>query len=377
MKKKLLYVVNVDWFFISHRLPLAIEAINQGYEVHIATHLSNHKEQLEEAGLIVHNLPISRSSLSVFSLFSFFLKLKKIFQDLKPDIVHLVTIKPVLVGGIAARLFKVPAVVSAISGLGYIFLDQGILALIRRSLVQFLYRLALAHKNIIVIFQNEDDKKIITSYTKLSDKNISLIGGSGANINTFYYEQPSTKNLIALLPARLLKDKGILEFVEAARILKVRNVKVTFVLAGNIDYDNPSSISKKELDSWISEGIIEYWGFRDNMCKTLAQSSIVVLPSYREGFPKVLMEAAAKGRAIITTDVPGCRDAIINNITGILVPPKNSDLLANAIQYLIEDPEKIISMGREGRDLAEKKFDEAIIIQKHLDGYERLISNIS
>jgi len=179
------------------------------------------------------------------------------------------------------------------------------------------------------------------------------------------------------LPARLLKDKGILEFVEAARILKVRNVKVTFVLAGNIDYDNPSSISKKDLDSWISEGIIEYWGFRDNMCKTLAQSSIVVLPSYREGFPKVLMEAAAKGRAIITTDVPGCRDAIINNITGILVPPKNSDLLANAIQHLIEDPEKIISMGREGRDLAEKKFDEAIIIQKHLDGYERLISNIS
>ena len=331
MKKKLLYVVNVDWFFISHRLPLAIEAINQGYEVHIATHLSNHKEQLEEAGLIVHNLPISRSSLSVFSLFSFFLKLKKIFQYLKPDIVHLVTIKPVLVGGIAARLFKVPAVVSAISGLGYIFLDQGILALIRRSIVQFLYRLALAHKNIIVIFQNEDDKKIITSY--IFFKNFSLIGGSGANINTFYYEQPSTKNLIALLPARLLKDKGILEFVEAARILKVRNVKVTFVLAGNIDYDNPSSISKKELDSWISEGIIEYWGFRDNMCKTLAQSSIVVLPSYREG--QILLLVSASADALDTTDVPGCRDAIINNITGILVPPKNSDLLANAIQHLI------------------------------------------
>ena len=377
MKKKILFVVNVDWFFISHRLPLAIKALNQGCEVHIATHITNGRKELEDSGLIVHHFSISRSSLSLVGLISFSLQLKKILQYVKPDILHLVTIKPVLVGGIVARILKVPAVVFAISGLGYIFLNHGVVANIRRCAVGIMYRLALQHKNIMVIFQNSSDRDLIASYAKLHEDNTILIGGSGVNIEKFYYEKPSSSKPIALLPARLLKDKGVVEFVNAARLLRDRKIEVILVLVGHIDEENPSSISQHELDFWIAEGLIEYWGFREDMNATIAQSSVVVLPSYREGFPKVLMEASAKGRAIITTDVPGCRDAIINNVTGILVPPKNSLQLANAIQALIQSPEKLLSMGQQGRLLAEKKFDENIIISKQLDGYKTLISNIS
>ena len=377
MKKKILYVVNVDWFFTSHRLPLAIKAIQQGYEVHLATHITQETTQLKQAGIIIHPLSFSRSSLNIFGLISFYLQLKKIFISLQPDILHLVTIKPVLVGCIVARVTKVPAVVAAISGLGFLFTDQGIIASIKRFLAGMLYKFSLRHPNLKVIFQNTNDQEVIERYVHLTSQEISLIEGSGVDLQHYSFE-PLPKGIpIILCPTRLLQDKGVLEFVEAAKNLHAKNISARFVLVGNLDADNPASISKNLVDEWVDEGIVEYWGFQQNMSRVLGQSSIVVLASYREGFPKILMEAAAKGRPIITTDVPGCRTAIINGVTGVLVPSKNSIILAKHINDLLGSPKILAKMGLKGRQLAESNFDQEIINTKQTGIYHTLLSGIN
>ncbi len=374
MKPKLLFIVNVDWFFISHRLPIALEAVSQGYEVHVATEITDSEDKLQKHGFIVHPTTINRSSMGIISNAISFFQILKVIKEINPDLVHLVTIKPVLLGGLASRIARVPCLVVAISGLGYIYTSNGYKAMIRRWLIGKIYRIALHHNNSKLIFQNKNDMKIILDLLGRSQK-VELIEGSGVDLNKFKYLPLNDADPIVVMAARLLVDKGVRDFIKAAASLKNKRVSARFVLVGDVDPGNISTISKEEINKWINEGVIEWWGHRDDIHTIFALSSIVVLPSYYgEGLPKVLIEAAACGRAVITTDHPGCRDAIVPNISGLLVPVRDPNALEDAILQLLNNPDLCESMGLAGRNLAEKKFSIDKVCQKHMNIYKSLLS---
>ncbi len=376
--RRLLFVVNVDWFFLSHRLPIAIEALRRGYEVHIATTITDGREALERAGLVVHSIKIERSNAGMFAATHLLFNLTRLFRNVRPDIVHLVTIKPVLLGGIAARLAKVPSVVAAVSGLGFVFLSHGLLAKARRWLVGGLYRSALSHQHIKVIFQNPDDARIISRVARLSKSNVVNIPGSGVDLNHFIPTQVRRKFFVIMMASRLLREKGVLEFVRAAELLRSEKCcsdAVRFVLVGDIDPGNPGSLTPADLKAIEATGFVECWGHRGDMGDVISEADVMVLPSYREGMPKVLLEAAASGCAVITTDVPGCRDAIAPDETGFLVPAKDAEALVQAIRRFLEDPSLRVSMGKAGRKLAEEKFGIDKVVENHMQIYEELQSS--
>lgn len=374
MSRTLMFVVNVDWFFLSHRLPIALEAKRQGYQVHIATGLTDKQGELELHGLVVHPLTLDRSSAGLGNAWRTMVQLWQIFRAVRPDVVHLVTIKPVLLGGLVARLAGVPAVVAAVSGLGFVFMAKGVMASLRRWLVGGLYRLALGHHNLKVIFQNPDDQASLARLAHLTDRKVAMIRGSGVDL-TQYGVMPTPPGMpVVLLAARLLADKGVLEFVQAARLLRQRGCNARFVLVGTVDTANPTSLSDAEVLAWVQDGVVEWWGHRADMPHVLAAAQVVVLPSYYgEGLPKVLIEAAACGRVVVTTDHPGCRDAIDLGVTGVLVPVRNAVALADAMEALINDPLRCKVMGDAGRALAEKAFDVRQVVTAHLQIYEELI----
>jgi glycosyltransferase involved in cell wall biosynthesis len=375
MTRKLMFVVNVDWFFLTHRLPIALEALRQGYQVHIATRLTDKVDALHHYGLIVHSLPMDRSSAGVGNAWRTIVELWRVFRTVRPDVVHLVTIKPVLLGGLMARLAGVPTVVATISGLGFVFVAQGFKAKVRRLLVGLLYRFALGHRNLKVIFQNPDDRVCLAKVTHLPANKVVMIRGSGVDLRQYVHSSIPSGVPVVVLAARLLADKGVREFVHAARLLKQRGVFCRFCLVGTVDPANPTSLTDAELAQWVSEGVVEVWGHRSDMPQVLAGAQIVVLPSYYgEGLPKVLIEAAACGRAVVTTDHPGCRDAIAPGVTGVLVPVRDAQALAEAIQDLLDHSDKCAAMGRAGRDLAERAFDVRQVVAAHLQIYEELMA---
>lgn len=375
-KKRLLFVINTPGFFLSHRLPLAIAARECGFDVHIATGAGAGADakKISSMGFEHHAIPLSRSginpALEMVTLWSLF----RLFIKLRPDLLHLVTIKPVLYGGLMARLIKIPAVVVAISGLGTLFVsrERGRFGL--RSLVEKIYRMALAHPNLKVIFQNPDDRSTLISIGAVKESNSVIIRGSGVSVDQFTTHPEPEGIPIVTLAARLLKDKGVREFVAAAVRLKERGINARFLLAGSFDRGNPTAITEFMVNQWVVDNSIEFLGHADNIASLFSMSNIIVLPSYREGLPKVLLEAAASGRAVVTTDVPGCRDAIEPGLTGLLVPPRDSFALADAIQSLILDPERRRTMGKEGRALAEREFTIGTVVRTHLAIYNCLLS---
>ena len=308
----------------------------------------------------------------MISVISEFKEILDIIRLGAPNIVHLVTIKPVLLGGIASRLLNVPSVVYAVSGLGYVFLKKGAMAFIMRKIILYFYQLAFRHKNKCVIFQNNNDQSTLTKISLLSSNEVELINGSGVDLSVFTQQPFDSGVPIIILAARLLKDKGVKEFVEAAKLVNINNNRARFALVGEPDFHNPASIQRSELDNWEREGIIELWGHREDMEKVISLSTIVVLPSYREGFPKILIEAAACGRPIVTTDVPGCRDAIDKDITGVIVPVQDYVELAKKISFLLDHPILCRKMGNAGRIRAEEIFDINKVVQKHMKIYEDL-----
>ncbi|WP_418185382.1 glycosyltransferase family 4 protein [Aliarcobacter vitoriensis] len=367
MTKKILFVVNVDWFFISHRLPLALEALKKGYEVHLACGVSDKKEYLENLGLKVHSLNLSRSGIGIKGELKAFIEIYNVLKKVVPDIAHFVTIKPVLYGGIVSRFLSMHNKVFSISGLGFIFIKQGLKATLVRKLIKIMYGFALSGKNSHVIVQNPDDKAVVNSIVKVP---ITLIRGSGVDLSQYKYIDENNNIIKVSMASRLLKDKGVFEYIDVAKILKQKLPNVEFEIYGDIDLNNPASLTKDDIEKIKKEGFIKVHGFSTNIAKVFSDTNIVVLPSYREGLPKVLIEAAACGRAVITTDVPGCRDAIEPNVTGLLCQVRNSQSLANQIEKLILDKELRNSMGKAGRELAKKQFDIKKVIEKHFDIYE-------
>jgi len=378
MKKKLLILVNSLSFFLSHRLEVALAAKNKGYEVQIGYgEIGNANTKiLSKKGIKFFCFPLERISINpIKEMWSLFI-IWRIFRKLKPDIVHLVTIKPYLYGGIAARLAGVPSVVSAIAGLGILFNEKNWSNYFLQKILFPLFYFAFRHTNQKIIVQNLEDKKILLNLTNIDKKKILLFHGSGVNLALFssLEEIKGTTNIC--FASRLLENKGVHCYVSAARLIKKRGLKARFFLAGNLDEGNLTSLSQNELDYIIKEKVVEVLGYQKNIPSLFARSHIVCLPSfYGEGLPKVLVEAAAASRAVVTTEIPGCRDAIIPNVTGLLVPPKNPEKLADVIQYLIEHPIKRKAMGEAGRQLAERKFKIEKIVQNHLDVYDDLIKN--
>jgi glycosyltransferase involved in cell wall biosynthesis len=367
--KKLLFVVNVDWFFISHRLPIALAAIKQGFEVHLACAVTDKKEMLEAEGILVHPLALSRSGVGVLNELKTLQQLFNVIKLVKPDVVHSVTIKPVLYGNIVARLLKVPVRVSSISGLGYVFIASGIRATLFRVFISSLYKLALGGAKAI-IFQNSADRDTLKHLGVVKSEQEVFIRGSGVDLSLYPVIAEPKGAPVVMLVARLLIDKGVNEFVFAAKKIKLSHPDIRMVMVGDIDVENPKSITAQQLKAWVSDGVVEHWGYRHDVATTMSQSNVIVLPSYREGLPKSLIEAAACGRAVVTTDVPGCRDAIESNKTGLLIPVKSGDLLADAILKLIDDNELRSQFSINGRILAEEAFDIKDVIDKHLVIYK-------
>ena len=374
-KKKLLILINSLDFFCTHRLPIAEAALTKGYDVVIGYSEAGgtDPELLRQKGFIVKVVSMYAGTNPLKDLKTFY-TLWSFFKKEKPDIVHLITIKPYLYGGIISRLTGVPSIVSAISGLGTLFIHKNIKSKLLRLLLYPIYRLAFNHSNQKVIVQNEDDAKLLVRWGVLNLYKIRLIKGSGVDLENFKNLKESDGIPVISFAARLLTDKGVYEFVSAAKILNDREVQARFCLAGDLDLNNPSSLDVRELNILKNKSYIEVLGFQKDIASLYSRSHIICLPSYREGLPKTLIEAAAASRAVVTTDVPGCRDAIIPNKTGLLVPLKNSKKLADALQWLIEHPKERICMGKAGRKFAEKEFQIEKIVKNHLDIYQDLLS---
>ncbi|MBD9472251.1 glycosyltransferase family 1 protein [Achromobacter sp. K91] len=371
--RRLLFVVNNPAFFMSHRVPVALAAQQAGYEVHVATMDGPAVADIQALDMTHHAIPMTRSGKHPLQELGTLLALIRLFRHLRPQIVHLVTIKPVLYGGIAARLTRVPGMVAAISGLGFVFLSNSLKMKLVRAVVARLYRLALGHPNSRVIFQNASDRDLLKSLGAVRDAQVVMIRGAGVDLNEYRAQpEPPAPPVVVTMVARLLRDKGVQEFVQAARLLRERGLPVTMQLVGGVDAGNPASATQDDVDAWQQEGCVRALGERSDVAALYAASHIAVLPSYREGLPKSLIEAAACARAVVTTDVPGCRDAIEPGETGLLVPVRDAQALADAIARLAEDPALRQSMGAAGRALAEREFNIDRVARIHVEIYDAL-----
>lgn len=379
-KKKILFVVNVDWFFLSHRLPLALEAKRSGYTVYIAAADTGKAKDVKSYGLHFIDVQFLKSSETIFKEILVVHKLRKLYRKINPILIHHVTIRPVLYGSIAARAEKIPAVLNALSGLGYVYINNTFKNKIARIIFDQLFKWGFNHPNNILVLQNPDDVQVILARKIISITKIRIIPGSGVDTD-LYKPKPnrsSDKEAIRIaLIGRMLFDKGITEFVEAARICNSNEINATFHLYGAPYDNNPMSVSNRQLAMWNKEGNVQVHGYVDNIPEILNQLDIVCLPSYREGLPKSLIEASSAGLPVIATNVPGCREAVLDGISGYLVEMKNSASLAQRIEELANDPKKRKAFGIKGRELVIKKFSLQIIIKKTMECYCYLLENVS
>ena len=373
MASRLLFLVNSSSYFLSHRLGIAIEAKKQGYEVHIASPEDGCEDTFKINGLIHHKLPISRTSINIFSEIKAFLNIYFLIKKINPDLLHLITIKPVIYGGIISRLIQIKGVVSAVPGLGYVYISKGIRAAILRFFINYFYKVSFSKKSLKIIFQNKDDMNKLRLAVGFDPIKSVIIKGSGVDLDEFKSTPlPEGRPVISMI-SRLQEDKGVKEFARAAQMIKERKIEADFWLIGDTDSSYPSPILIEDLQEWENKGFLSVLGYRKDINILIGNSNIIVLPSYREGLPKVLLEAAACGRPVITTDVPGCRAAIEEGKTGLLVPPRDSLSLADKIEYLLGNKELLKKMGNAGRKLAEEHFSLDKVVSAHLKIYSSLI----
>lgn len=370
MAERILYLVNDLDFFVSHRLPLALAARARGYDVLVAAPDGPARSVLEAEGLKFLPLALKRRQNNPFLELAALAQIFQVYRSHRPDLVHLITIKPILYGILVGYLFPRMRLVAAVSGLGPAFRgshSSGLVGLIVRAL----YRLAFRHKRLRVIFQNPDDRAILMGITGLPPQRSFMIRGSGVDLAQYQETPEPAGRPCVLMASRLLKDKGVPEFVAAASMLVQDGLAADYVIAGMSDQNSPGSVTAQEIETWQNEGAVRFLGHRDDMPRLISRCHLVVLPSsYGEGIPKILIEAAACGRAVVTTDHPGCRDAIEPGVTGVLVPLKDPESLARAIRRLIEDSAARTSMGQAGRQLAERFYSIESVVDQHLAIYQ-------
>lgn len=373
MKKKIAFVTNVDWFFVSHRLPIALEALKRGYEVYLLANNTGKKEEIEKRGIRFVDIPFKRSGSNPFYELYCVMQLIRTYKKISPDVIHHITLKAAILGSIAAKLTRMRSVVNAISGFGYNFVEgrDGFL----QKNIKVVLRTAFRSKSFSFILQNPDDLETVREFKFTSDKNIHLIKGSGIDLEKYSFSEVEKKEkLIVLFPARILYDKGVVEFIDAAKSLKQKySETVCFVLAGDCDLGNRTGIDQETLEEMIDGEYIKWVGYQKQMYDLYKSSDIVVLPSYREGLPKSLIEACAVGRAIVTTDVPGCRECVIPEYNGFLVSARNAKSLADAIEKLVCSEQLRNEFGINSRRFAEKEFSINTVIEKHFEIYNASI----
>lgn len=368
-RKKLLFLVTEDWYFCSHRLPPARAAQAAGYDIIVATRVGSLGAYISAEGFKLIPIDLQRRSRNPFRELAAIVQIVKIYLHERPDIVHHVALKPVLYGSLAAYLVRGPKVVNALAGMGFLFTSASRMAAVLRVVVSRLFRFLLNSGRNLLILQNPDDQAMLVNGGLVAAERVRLIRGSGVDVEHFALTPEPQTTPVVMLPSRMLWDKGVGEFVEAARLLRARGATARFVLVGNGDPDNPASISEGQLKAWHDSGVVECWGHSGDMPTTLTQAHIVCLPSYREGLPKVLLEAASCGRPLIATDVPGCREVVRHGENGLLVPLRNVATLADAIERLLGDADMRRTMGLKGRLMVELKFSETTVAEQTLAVY--------
>ncbi len=376
-RPKLLYVVNEAFFFVSHRLAVARRAVAAGFEVHVAApgdHVWAPEdfsvEVIRDLGFEFHEIPLSRRGTKPGQELATLWALFKLYRALKPDLVHHLTIKPVLYGGAVARLLGLPAV-STVTGLGQVFIAEGLLARLLRGLVKRAYRFAAGHRRCRVIVQNPDDGKVLVGSGAVPARNLTLVRGSGVSLAEFPVTPDPGGVPLIVLPARLIWDKGVAEFVAAARALRDRGLAARFALVGDTKPSNPRAVPQRDLEAWHDEGVVEWWGRRTDMPAVLQSCHIVCLPSsYGEGVPKVLLEAAASGRPIVASDIAGCREVVHEGENGFLVSIGDHPGLVQALRLLIEDSDLRQRLGARSRAIVEDGLSEDEVVRQTLALYD-------
>jgi len=367
-KPKLLFLVTEDWYFVSHRLSIAIAAREAGYDVAVATRAKQHVEIIQKAGIRVIPFELSRRiGNPLAELMGLFL----LYRRERPDIVHHVALKPVFFGALAARLAGLSAQVNAVAGLGWLFISRSRTARWMSPVIRLILARLLNAPRCRVIVQNPDDAELLKE-AGVTESHLRMIRGSGIDTSEFSPFPEPPEPICVVLASRILWDKGVSEFVKAARQLKKEGVKASFILVGKPDLDNPASVPEKTLHAWQKEEIVEWWGYREDMIAVFHAAHVVCLPSYREGLPKVLLEAAACGRPIVATDVPGCREVVREGENGLLVPVRDAQALSEALLYLIKNSELRSQMGRRGREIVLKEFSSEKVIAQTLSLYKEL-----
>ncbi len=384
--KRIAFIVNNQAFFVSHRLPLAMRALQEGCEVRLFTGQPGSAlmeafadKSLREAGIIHKKVSFRSAGINPLEeIFGLTQLIWGIFRY-RPDIIHCASPKGILYGGLAARFSGSKGLVLAVSGMGYAFTISK-KSSFRRWLVRMAYQavahFSFGHPNLRVIVQNKDDQQLIIDSSLAAKKQVVLIPGSGVNLTNYVGCSVFAKEKIVLLPARMIRDKGIIEFIMAAKFIHSVEPEWRFLLAGAADYDNPSAISPEELEAWQLDGVIEWLGHVGDMIPLFASAAIVCLPSYREGMPKALLEGAAAGCAIITTDVAGCRDVIVNGETGDLVPARNTEMLGKTLLALMRDEDRRIRYGINGQKRAQQNFSDELVVERTFDIYRELLKNV-
>ena len=392
--KKLFIVVNVDWFFLSHRLPVALAAQKAGWDVTIVTADTGKLKDIEAAGLKTINLPMSRSGKNLLEELGTFRFLYNLYKREKPEVVHHVGMKTILWGTLAAKQAGVNGVVNAVSGLGGFFAEDN--KSIFAKMVPKVLRVSHNRENLLVIFQNNEDKELYVKNRIIKEEQARYIKGSGVNLKEFCYtpepgdaegedlrtkdcravdNENSVKKLRVILTARMIVEKGIFILTEAAEKLRSKyEDKVEFLLVGGID-DHPGAITKEQLDAVCDGKYIQWLGYRTDVKELLQSSHIVAFPSYyMEGLPKSLIEADAIGRPVITCNSVGCKETVIDGYNGYLIPTKDVDALVEKLDILLGDAKLRQEMGKNSRKYAEENFSIDVVVEKHLKIYQELVN---
>ena len=380
MRPRLLLVITEDWTFWEIRRDLARIALDAGYEVTIATRVTAHAKRIRQEGFHLVPIMMLRESRHPLRELLTFLELVRVYRRVCPQIVQHVAMKPVLYGSFAACLTRIPVVINVFGGLGYAFTDRPQDTSVLRSILQRGLRWAIALSRSVVVVQNPDDREVLVRENVVTSSQVRLIAGSGVDVHRFVPVDPPAGDPIVMLVGRMLWDKGVAEFIDAVVHLKQRDVRARFVLVGRCDQGNPTAIEETQLQRWTHDHGIEWWGHREDLPEVIGRATLVVLPSYREGLPKVLLEAAACGKAVIATDVPGCREVVQHQKTGLLVPVRDPVALADAIASLLINHELRAAMGASGRELVVREHSNEKIGRHFLDLYQEclgLAGNVS
>lgn len=376
---KLLFLVAEDSYFCTHRLNLGKAALQAGFKVAVATRCQQSADKIEKAGIQVYPLhKFSRGGLNPWSQCQALKELSTIYADFSPDVVHHVGMKPVVFGTLIARKQKTTRIINALGGLGYLFTESKRVQSAFSQFKKLFLRSTVAHilkwlhrkPNVFLILQNQDDIDTLINATHIDPQKIALIRGAGVDINAFpLMPLPTTLPITIACVSRMLWDKGIGELVAAATIIKQKNIDVRIILYGTPDPQNPASIDVQQLQAWHDAKIITWKGHCSDVVAAYTNCHIAVLPSYREGLPKSLLEAASLGRAIVTTDVPGCREIVEHGVNGLRVPAQDANALAEALITLSRDSTLQLKMGLAGRQLVESCFSDTLVHKQTIDLY--------